>query len=458
MSPPAVTPDPYAAYGGQVASGAGADPYASYGGKVADAPTSPPPESGTSTFFSHLANSTGLSALAHPIDTITHLPDAAKAMYQNAKTEGSAAIDMAKQGQYAAAAAHAVQAVPIVGQVLKNAGDEISSPQGNGYGTLLANEVKSSAAMGDIVGTALTPAIGEGAGRALKAIVPTAGKVALLGKTPAEAYESALKPSTTLSQADRASIVNTGLDQSIPVSKGGLEKIGDLIDNYNQQIKDTIASDPTRPIDPNAVASRADLAKAKFSQQVNAGGDLDAIDASKRQFLAEQGASTPLVGPQGPAPPMNAADAQAMKQGTYRVLAGKFGEQGSASVEAQKALARGLKEELATQFPEISKLNASESKLLDLQPVLERAVNRTQNHQLIGIGTPIAGAATKAVTGSGALGAVATALKATLDNPMVKSRLAIAISKGGNIPYGQAVGKVAAYSAALSNAANPPSQ
>lgn len=34
MSTPAITPDPYAAYGGSVAQGGGADPYAAYGGKV----------------------------------------------------------------------------------------------------------------------------------------------------------------------------------------------------------------------------------------------------------------------------------------------------------------------------------------------------------------------------------------------------------------------------------------
>lgn len=42
--------------------------------------------------------------------------------------------------------------------------------------------------------------------------------------------------------------------------------------------------------------------------------------------------------------------------GTYSVLRGKYGEQGSASLGAQKALARGLKEETATQVREINKL------------------------------------------------------------------------------------------------------
>lgn len=302
---------------------------------------------------------------------------------------------------------------------------------------------------GAILGEAAAPAIAPIA----EAVKTGAGKAVLLGKTPAEAYESALKPSTTLPQAQRAAIVKTGLDNEIPVSKGGFESLGNLIDDYNQKIKGVIDADPTRPIDPNAVATRADLAKAKFAKQVNAGGDLAAIDASKQQFLAEQGASTPKVGPQGPAPPMNAIDAQEMKQGTYQVLKGKFGEQGSAAVEAQKALARGLKEEIANQFPEISNLNATESKLLDLQPVLERAVNRISNHQAIGIGTPVAGAAAKAVTGSGSIGVVASALKATLDNPFVKSKLAIAVSKGAKIPISQATARVQAYSSALGSAA-----
>jgi hypothetical protein len=159
-------------------------------------------------------------------------------------------------------------------------------------------------------------------------------------------------------------------------------------------------------------------------------------------------AGTPAKPPQ-PAPPMGAAAAQRMKQGTYQVLKGKYGEQGSAAVEAQKALARGLKEEIANQFPEISGLNAAESKLLNLQPVLERAVNRISNHQIIGIGTPVAGAATSAVTGSTTLGKVAMVAKAVLDNPNVKSRLAIAVSKGGKIPYAAALARVQSYATSL---------
>lgn len=329
-------------------------------------------------------------------------------------------------------------------------------------------------AAGNIVGGAVLGEAGAAGSGAASTVVSKAADAA---GVPERLYTSSLKPSTTLSPAERADAVSTGLHNEIPISPQGLKDLGDLIEKLNDKIKGTIAADPNRPIDPNAVATRADAARARFAQQVNAQPDLNAIEASRQQFLTEQGAKpgrpaiapkpTGLVNAQGqpimtagtpaqaptPAPPMAAADAQAMKQGTYSVLRGKFGEQGSAAVEAQKALARGLKEEIAKQFPEISNLNAQESKLLDLQPILERAVNRSGNHQIFGIGTPIAGAAGAALTGSGTTGAVIGAMKMVLDNPMVKSRLAIALSKGAKTPYVQAAARIAAYSSSLAHAA-----
>lgn len=308
-------------------------------------------------------------------------------------------------------------------------------------------------AAGDVVGAVEGGRLGSAAlSKAADVAAPLAGRAALLGRTPEEAYESALKPSTVLPQAARDRAVATGLSQNIPISKAGLERLGEQIDEYNQQIANKINSaGPNRSIAPGKAVQNLAETRSKFASQVNPQGDLAAIDNSEQQFLDQFRSQ-----PGGAVRNMTAQEAQAMKQGTYRVLAGKYGEQGSAAVEAQKALARGIKDEIARQFPEINTLNASESRLLDLQPILERAVNRISNHQLIGIGTPVAGAAAKAVTGSATAGVVATALKAVLDNPAVKSRLAIAVSKGARIPYAQAASRVAAYSAALGSYAESP--
>ena len=280
-------------------------------------------------------------------------------------------------------------------------------------GIPLAAENLAGQAIGAVESGRIAAPVAEGA---LKAAPSAVGRAALLGKTPEGAYESALKPSTTLSQPERSAIVQTGLENSIPVSKGGVEKLGGLIDDLNQKIAAQIQSDPTRPVSTVPAVRNLDAVRARFANQVTPQPDLGEISNVESNFL-----NNPQVAPQGAGPSpgsITAEQAQAMKTGTYRALGDKsYGEIKGANIEAQKALARGLKDEIATQFPEISQLNAQDSKLLDLQPVLEKAVNGISNHQIIGIGTPVAGAAASAVTGSTTIGKVAMVAKAVLDNP-----------------------------------------
>jgi hypothetical protein len=293
---------------------------------------------------------------------------------------------------------------------------------------------------------ALAGDVGGIAGGVVAPEVPSLGKkivgrALLLGKTPAEAYQSALKPSTTIPPEKVANIVQTGLENEIPVSENGIKKLSGLMDDLDDKVAAEIKGHPGRTVNPTDVAARADQIKGKFANQVNPTADMAAIDASQKEFLENN--------PQ----PIPAEAAQAMKQGTYAQLKGKaYGELKSASIEAQKALARGLKEELEGAFPELHNLNAELSKAYDLQPVLEKAVQRQANHQLAGIGTPIVAGAAKAVTGSSTIGGVAGLLKAIVDNPIVKSRLAISLNKAG-VPWSAAQARIGAYSGALAASA-----
>lgn len=322
-----------------------------------------------------------------------------------------------------------------------------------GMGHMIAHPIDSAVAMGknaaanpaqfagNLVGGAV---LGEGVAAPIaEGASNLAGRAASAAGIPERLYQSALKPSTTLSPGERSAITQTGLQNAVPISADGLEKIGDLIGDYNTKIKATIAADPTRQISTAPALQNLQTMRAKFQNQVAPSADLNAIDQVGQEFQGQT--------PTGSLP---ADQAQAMKQGTYQALGSKsYGEVKGASIEAQKAIARGLKQEIATQFPEIGNLNAGESKLLDLQPVLERAVNRNANHQLIGIGTPIIGTAVHSVTGSGPAGLVSMLMKSVVDDPLVKSRLAISLSKGAKIPYVQAAARVQAYSAALGSTA-----
>ena len=309
-------------------------------------------------------------------------------------------------------------------------------------GKKFAEDVQSgnyAGAAGTLAGTGIQAALMRGPQATVRAPA--------VAQTAAERmYQSALKPGPgSYSTAEVKGMVGTGLESRIPVTAQGAQKLDGLIADLNNKVQAQIqyGSKQGITIDPNAVAARADQARTRFATQVNPNADLAAIDASQAEFLKNN------------PNPIPAAEAQAMKQGTYQQLKGKaYGELKSASVEAQKSLARGIKEELETQFPEIKGLNAQEARFIDLDGALERAIRRIDNHQLIGLGTPLAVGAGGVVTGTPVGAATTGLLKMLFDNPEVKSRVAIALSTAskGGLTLGGARAKIAAYSSALSKA------
>jgi len=104
-----------------------------------------------------------------------------------------------------------------------------------------------------------------------------------------------------------------------------------------------------------------------------------------------------------------------------------FGELRSAQTQARKALARGIKEELSRRVPELVELNAAEGKLLDLLPVLERAVDRAGNTKGSWLRDSAVAGAAKLLTSSSAVGLGAAVLRNVLAELGVQSELAIRI-------------------------------
>jgi hypothetical protein len=318
--------------------------------------------------------------------------------------------------------------------------------EGLGMNVKGAEQAASQGDVGGVAGYAAVPAAAAVAPLAAEGATTAAKKV--LGPAAQDAaarmYQSTLKPSLAKNAPDPARLVQTGLQNEIPVSQAGADKLSTLITDLNDKISKTIASDPTKTVNKFDVTARLGDTAKKFATQVNPDADLKAIGESGNEFLKNQPAQIPVQ------------TAQDLKVGTYRQLKSRaYGELGSATIESQKALARGLKEELVTQFPELKDLNAQDSKLINLDGALEHAVRRIDNHQLVSFGaTAAAGAGGVAAGAPGA--AIAGILKTVVDNPTVKSKLAIALNKiaspGGRIPMGEALKRVGLYSAALSNA------
>ncbi len=220
----------------------------------------------------------------------------------------------------------------------------------------------SGAALGGVAGEGFKQAINAARGKPIP--TPTAqaeglaGQAALqggaelvgagVGKLMKPAGEvlmqSALKPGLRIAiQATRAgevpAVVKTLLNEGVNVTSRGIEKLNTIISASNKDIKDAIANIPFN-VNPYKVASRLGDTAQQFAQQVNPESDLEAVSRVGQQFLENNPRMIP------------GSQAQAMKTGTYKQLGDKAytGELKGAEVEAQKTLARGLKEEIEAEI------------------------------------------------------------------------------------------------------------
>lgn len=237
-------------------------------------------------------------------------------------------------------------------------------------------------------------------------------------------YQSALKPSTVLSQAERTQLVTEGLNRGIMPTQKGLDKLGKVIDDLNVQIGQKIgaSSQAGKTVDATEVLKKLDDVEALFGETVLPESAKAEIQAMRQEFMNAHGSQ------------IDVARAQKLKQNTYKVLRKSYGELKGLQMESRKQLARGIKEEIAKQVPEIAGLNAQESALLNIQDDIERAASRIANRDVVPMVPAIMGAAAE---GGGGL-AVAGA-KWLIDSPRFKAKLAIALnnaSKRGIISRG----------------------
>lgn len=226
--------------------------------------------------------------------------------------------------------------------------------------------------------------------------------------------QSALKPTLkSLRIGEAATAIDTMLAEGINVSMNGVFKLKSKISDLNRQIVEAIQSSP-------ATVNKMEVAKTllptleKFQKQVNPTSDINSLKSAWGEFvnhpllpkiIPEQvipgrTVASPVLDASGnpftrtipekviPSSGTNEIPvqlAQELKQGTYKQLSGKYGELGSADTEAQKALARGLKEGIAKAVPEIVGLNAAESKLIATLNVAERRALMDANKNPAGL-------------------------------------------------------------------------
>lgn len=344
-----------------------------------DDPSAPTPTQDNTSFGQHVLNSIvepvlsmGSGMIAKPVSDITGLAATAREMVSPQGGDPEAFRQHVRDSlTYSPKSAEGkavteYNPLALVGKGLGYVGDKAGQLAGSegsnpSFGRAVAEAVPSAAA---IAGVKYLPD------------VVSSAKTAMRGGAE-DLMQSALKPTiATLKNGDAATAINTMLDQGINVSKGGLEKIHGKIDLLNDEIKSSIANSPAR-IDLQKVAVPLQDKLAQFKMQVNPNADLNSIKNAWQEFQDH-----PLLNGKTD---ISVQLAQDLKQGTYQQLNKKYGQMGSADIEAQKAIARGLKEGIANQVPEISGLNAQESALFKTLSVAERRVLMESNKNPMGL-------------------------------------------------------------------------
>ena len=240
-------------------------------------------------------------------------------------------------------------------------------------------------------------------------------------------YESAAKFSTTLSPAERTRITETALKNQIPLDYSGLgmvqSKLTDLGDKMDNLI--TNATDKNIKIPASTVlTSLKDVKKQSGGFKIEAAQDIKEINNIEKQFkdYLKKNKITSVTPQQ----------LQEFKTDAYqRIDFGRSPEKPSIPKEqSYKAMAGSARQSLEGLMPELRDINAQYGALKELQPNLQRSVNRIENRDLMGLG------ATAKTGAGGALGGIPGALvgfsQSLLDSPKIKGKAALELYKKQN--------------------------
>jgi hypothetical protein len=216
---------------------------------------------------------------------------------------------------------------------------------------------------------AIPPIVGGELTKALAApIMQAAGK---------RLMQSALKPTIKdLKTGKAATAINTLLEKGINPNEAGIEKLKDQITKLDFEIKTVLAKSPE-------TIRKGDVGKEllnQFNELKRIAGSTDDLSIIQKAWMDFRNA--PALAGQTDIPVALAHD---IKVGKYAQLSKKYGELGSIQTQAQKALARGLKEEIAKKVPAVVGPLAEQSKLLTTMKVAERRALMEGNKNISGL-------------------------------------------------------------------------
>lgn len=236
-----------------------------------------------------------------------------------------------------------------------------------------------------------TPATSAEAARAIgtqgavQGALEATGQAAMpvIGKAATAIYRGYLKPSLAKSSIREAQqVVQTALDEGLPITKGGMEKGRAIIGDLNAKVKGMLAKQGNN-IDLQAIADDVRTwAADKYYKPGVPSADYEA--ALKVADSIDKHASLNL--PPGVKTTRVGVSEQAgydTKKALQTAVGEGYGTERGATLEAQKRGAYAARKAVEAAKPDIAPLTARESKLIDSVQAINRAVEREANQYVI---------------------------------------------------------------------------
>lgn len=218
--------------------------------------------------------------------------------------------------------------------------DLTGSPVAGGITNFLGNAIPEFLSAGKVVGSPSSLAEGFGTWLMQKAVRP--------GKAARES-------------GDAARAMQTMLDEVIYPTTSGMDKAGKIAAKLDKLVDAPISKSTANVPVSEITAPIADVMK-KAERQLVPQSDVAAVEDVWTKFL-----QNPLISGLKEIPVQLAHE---LKKGTYKSLGGKaYGEVGSSSIEAQKALARGAREGVAKAVPEVQEPLARQASMMNVMDV-----------------------------------------------------------------------------------------
>jgi hypothetical protein len=248
-------------------------------------------------------------------------------------------------------------------------------------------------------------------------------------------YESAMKPSTTLTPDARKNLLETAMDLNARPNVKSVEKLKRQQQGVFDEISEIENSAGAKAfgdfVDNSELFTGIPEVAAKYAPpSTTARADLNSI----AKVMQDQLDSIEAMGISGSR--LSIDDLTKIKRNIYEKV--KFdegqlaGRMDRPTERTYKAIARAAKEQLEIYIPEVKELNKLYGDIAQVQKKLQiPASNRIGNRDLIGIGAPIKAGAGAAMSGS--VGAAAGVLAGLMDTPSIKASLGINARRAGKV-------------------------